>query len=212
MTLPVGPVSGAGAVVEPVGARASTGFDALLDRAAAALGEGASLTVGEFLRVADGTVPSGAVPMGHLVSPPAGAAARSGAWANALPPAGRPWAGAITAAADEAGVDPRLLAAVVWAESGFRPDAVSSAGALGLTQLMPATAELLGVDPTDPGENLAGGARFLAFTLERFGRTDLGLAAYNAGPARVAGGDIPDSTHAYVDRVLDYTRRLGGTP
>lgn len=134
-------------------------------------------------------------------------------WAAALPEAGMPWSGAIGDAAARNGVDPRLLSALVWTESGFRPEAVSEAGARGLAQLMPATAAGLGVDPDDPLQNLDGGARYLRSALDRFGRLDLALAAYNAGPRRVdeAGGvpDIPQ-TRAYVSRVLDRYRLLGG--
>ena len=137
----------------------------------------------------------------------------TGAWADSLPEAGRDWAAAIDKAADNAGVDPRLLAAVVWQESRFEPAAISRSGAIGLTQLMPATAEGLGVDPHDPIQNLDGGARYLAWTIREFGSLDLGLAAYNAGPGTVrnAGGipNIPE-TQAYVPRVLDYYRQLGG--
>lgn len=137
----------------------------------------------------------------------------SGPWANALPAAGQSWAPEIEKAANEAGIEPRLLAAMVWQESGFKPDAVSKSGAIGLAQLMPATAEGLGVDPHDPVENLDGGARYLAWTIREFGSLELGLAAYNAGPGNVrAANGIPDipETQAYVPRVLDYYRRLGG--
>ena len=132
-----------------------------------------------------------------------------------LPASASRWASAIESAAFQAGVDPRLLAAVTWAESGFDPDAVSRAGAIGLTQLMPATAAGLGVDPTDPIQNLEGGARYLAWTIEEFGSVELGLAAYNAGPGAVrAAGGVPDipETRAYVPKVLEYYRLLGGTP
>lgn len=136
-----------------------------------------------------------------------------GDWHLALPAAGRPWAGAIEDAATRNGVDPRLLAALVWGESEFTPDAVSHAGAIGLTQLMPATAAGLGVDPTDPIANLDGGARYLADMLREFGSLELGLAAYNAGPGSVrrAGGipAIPE-TQAYVPKVLGYYQVLGG--
>lgn len=136
-----------------------------------------------------------------------------GDWHMALPAAGRPWAGAIEDAATRNGVDPRLLAALVWGESEFTPDAVSHAGAIGLTQLMPATADGLGVDPTDPIANLNGGARYLADMLREFGSLELGLAAYNAGPGSVrrAGGipSIPE-TQAYVPKVLGYYQVLGG--
>src|SRR5581483_10329814 len=113
-------------------------------------------------------------------SPPPG-----GSWADRLPPAGRRFAGAIEQAANAAGIDPRLLAAVAWTESGFNPGAVSGTGAVGLTQLMPATAAGLGVDAADPYQNLLGGARYLAGQLQRFGRVDHALAAYNAGPTAV---------------------------
>jgi hypothetical protein len=137
----------------------------------------------------------------------------SGPWADALPAAGQSWAPAIEKAANEAGIEPRLLAAMVWQESGFKPEAVSKSGAIGLAQLMPATAEGLGVDPHDPVENLDGGARYLAWTIREFGSLELGLAAYNAGPGNVrAANGIPDipETQDYVPRVLDYYRRLGG--
>lgn len=118
-----------------------------------------------------------------------------------------PYADAIRAAAVGAGIDPLLLAALVRTESGFRPEAVSRAGAMGLTQLMPATARSLGVsDPFDPAANLEGGARYLAGNLRLFGRVDLALAAYQAGKAAVrAAGGIPESptTRAYVARVLE---------
>ena len=135
-------------------------------------------------------------------------------WADALPAAGRPWAGTIDAAATKAGVDPRLLAAITQAESGFNPATLSGAGAVGLTQLMPGTASGLGVDPTDPVANLDGGARYLAGQLESFGRVDLAVAAYNAGPGAVRqAGGVPDypETQAYVRRVLGYYQQLGGT-
>lgn len=134
-------------------------------------------------------------------------------WALGLPARGRRWAGAIEEVAARYGLDPRLLAALVWAESGFDPSVVSPAGAIGLTQLMPATAASLGVDPCDPLQNLEGGARYLRAQLDRFGRLDVALAAYNAGPGRVveAGGipQIPE-TRAYVARVLGLYRQLGG--
>ena len=134
-------------------------------------------------------------------------------WAERLPDGAAEWIPTIERAADEAGLDPRLLAAMVWQESRFDPDAVSRSGAIGLSQLMPATAEGLGVDPHDPIQNLEGGARYLAWTIEEFGSIELGLAAYNAGPGTVRRADgIPDipETQAYVPRVIDYYRQLGG--
>jgi soluble lytic murein transglycosylase-like protein len=128
-------------------------------------------------------------------------------WAAGLPSAGRSWAATIDAVAAAEGLDGRLLAALVWTESNFRPDAVSHAGAYGMSQLMPGTARGLGVDPRDPVQNLTGGARYLASQLDAFGRVDLALAAYNAGPGRVrgAGNAVPNivETQLYVVRVLD---------
>jgi len=135
-------------------------------------------------------------------------------WASGLPAAGRNWAPVVAGAAARNGVDPRLLAAVVWTESNFHPGAISHAGAIGLSQLMPRTAVGLGVDPWDPVQNLLGGSRYLRIQLERFGAVDLALAAYNAGPGRVeaAGWQVPDitETQLYVLRVLDRYARLAG--
>jgi len=110
--------------------------------------------------------------------------------------------------AEEEGVDPDLFIRLVEAESSFRPDVTSTAGAYGLTQLMPGTAAELGVDPSDPIQNLRGGARYLRQQLDRFGDPALALAAYNAGPGRVRQyGGIPpfQETQNYVARILgDY--------
>ena len=148
-----------------------------------------------------------------VINPGVRPTANDGTWIAKLPTAGQAWATEIERAATTAGLDPRLLAAMVWQESGFRPDAVSHSGAIGLAQLMPGTADGLEVDPWDPVQNLDGGARYLAWTIREFGSTELGLAAYNAGPGRVReAGGIPNiaETQAYVPRVLDYYRQLGG--
>lgn len=114
------------------------------------------------------------------------------------------------------GVEASLILAVVMEESGGDPQAVSAKGAEGLMQLMPATAAELGVqDPRSPGDNLAGGAAYLARMLERFaGDLDLALAAYNAGPGNVekAGPGIPDfpETRRYVAAVKARYQALGG--
>lgn len=103
-------------------------------------------------------------------------------------------------------VSPRLIEALVWQESRWKPNAVSSAGALGLTQLMPGTARDLGVDPRDPDANLEGGVRYLRMQLDTFdGNLELALAAYNAGPQRVIdAGGIPRirETEGYVRAIF----------
>lgn len=114
--------------------------------------------------------------------------------------------GLIAQAASRYGLDPRLIHAVVQAESGYNPRAVSRAGARGLMQLMPETWQALGVtDPFDPAQNLNAGARYLRSMLDRFGTLELALAAYNAGPGAVQRhGGIPPyrETQAYVARIL----------
>lgn len=132
-------------------------------------------------------------------------------WAVGLPGAGRRWASAINDAAVRQGLDPILLASVVWVESSFNPRAYSSEGAIGLAQLLPVTAAEVRVDPWRPTQNLTGGARYLKRNLVRFGRTDLALAAYNAGPAAVveAAGVPPiPETVEYIGRVLEAQRVL----
>nr|WP_204263517.1 NlpC/P60 family protein [Geodermatophilus normandii] len=118
--------------------------------------------------------------------------------------AGVPYADLFTAAGARHGVDPALLAGVAKVESGFDFTAVSSAGATGLMQFMPATARGLGVDATDPASAVDGAARYLRQLTDRFGSTDLALAAYNAGPGTVARhGGIPPyaETQSYVRKV-----------
>lgn len=116
------------------------------------------------------------------------------------------WDGLIRTAATKHGVPYPLVRAVVAAESGFNPRATSRAGAQGLMQLMPATAKDLGVtDPFDPAANIEGGTRYLGGLLRTFQDERLALAAYNAGPGRVARlGRVPDfpETRAYIEKVL----------
>jgi len=119
----------------------------------------------------------------------------------------------INALSEKHGLDNKLVNAVVRQESGFRPDAVSSAGAQGLMQLMPATAKALGVTNTfNPVENLDGGMRYLKGLIAQFhGNIPLALAAYNAGPNAVKKyGDVPPykETQQYVRSILgNYLRQ-----
>ena len=108
--------------------------------------------------------------------------------------------------ADGFGLDERLVQAVVMAESGFCPTAVSPKGAVGLGQLMPGTAAALGVNPWDPAQNLWATARYLREQYHTFGSWPLALAAYHAGTGNVvAYGGVPpfDETQDYVRSVLD---------
>ena len=125
------------------------------------------------------------------------------------------WANTAAAAARH-DLEPELLAALVWQESRYCAEAVSSAGAIGLGQLMPATALELGVDPWQPEENLEGAARYLRAQLDAFGTVELALAAYNAGPEAVKRyGGLPPyaETQAYVPAVMtfyeDFKRQRG---
>lgn len=101
----------------------------------------------------------------------------------------------IAKAADKYNLDPALIKSVINRESGFRPTAVSRVGAMGLMQLMPSTAQSMGIDPLDVRENIDGGARYLRAQIDRFGSLESALAAYNAGPGAVARyGGVPPYT------------------
>lgn len=117
----------------------------------------------------------------------------------------------INSCATEFGVDKSLVKAVIHAESGYNPNAVSSKGARGLMQLMPGTAHgLKVVDSFNPSDNIRGGVRYLRFLLDTFkGNVTLALAAYNSGMSRVAkyGGVPPyEETRNYVSKVLNYQK------
>ncbi|HEX7341510.1 MAG TPA: lytic transglycosylase domain-containing protein [Rhodanobacteraceae bacterium] len=126
---------------------------------------------------------------------------------------------AVRKAAKASGVKPAFLRAIIHAESAFNPNALSSKGAQGLMQLMPATASSVGVDDAfNASENIAGGARYLAELLKEFhGNHKLAAAAYNAGPQAVRKyGGVPPyaQTQVYVKRVgilyRRYQKALGG--
>jgi soluble lytic murein transglycosylase-like protein len=113
----------------------------------------------------------------------------------------------ITRRAQEQNLDPKLVRALIQAESGYNVRALSNKGAIGLMQLMPATASLLNVqNPYDADENLRGGTAYLRQLIDRFaGRLELAVAAYNAGPGAVTkhrGVPPYQETREYVRRVL----------
>lgn len=136
--------------------------------------------------------------------------------AKAVPSSGSvlKYASHVEAAAAAHELDEALLHAVITVESGYNPKAVSPKGAVGLMQLMPATAKRLAVaDPYDPQQNIQGGAKYLRQLLNMFdGSVELALAAYNAGEGAVRryGGRIPPyrETLAYVPKVLKFYRLL----
>lgn len=119
----------------------------------------------------------------------------------------------IMAAAKEFNVDPALVAAVAQAESNGRQSAVSGVGALGVMQLMPDTADSLGVDPNNRKDNIRGGAKYLRQMLDTFGGdVRKAVAAYNAGPGAVKQyGGVPPykETQNYVAKILDGTQDSG---
>lgn len=151
--------------------------------------------------------PGGATASGALAT-----AGTLGALGPTAPGVSGPYADLFTAAGTRYGVEPALLSAVAKAESGYRPRAVSGAGALGLMQLMPGTARSLGVDPLQPDQAVDGAARLLSGHLRTYsGRVDLALAAYNAGPGAVNRyGGVPPyaETQTYVQRVTSYWKAL----
>ena len=128
------------------------------------------------------------------------------------------WANDITAASLRFGVPERILRAVMRAESGGLPGITSSAGAMGLMQLMPETwvtmrsRHSLGSNPYEPADNILAGAAFLRELIDRYGAPDF-LAAYNAGPARLddyrlRGRALPDETRRYVAQLAPVAQDL----
>ena len=131
-----------------------------------------------------------------------------GASASPSNASANPYQGMIASTAKQYGLSHELLDAVAWQESRYHAAARSPVGAMGLMQLMPATARSLGVvDASDPAQNLAGGAAYLRIQLNRFDNDlERALAAYNAGPgAVIKHGGIPPyrETRNYVRSILD---------
>jgi soluble lytic murein transglycosylase-like protein len=120
--------------------------------------------------------------------------------------------GAFEAAARDTNLPLALLVSVARVESNLDPAAHSSAGAIGLLQVMPPTAAALRLDPNRPDSNVLAGARYLSLMLRRFGSADLALAAYNAGPTAVerSGGAPSTETLTYVANVNRVWQRLQG--
>jgi soluble lytic murein transglycosylase-like protein len=119
---------------------------------------------------------------------------------------------AFVRAANDTGFQVSMLVAVAQVESRFDSNARSSADARGLFQILPATAASLNLDADTPATNVLAGARYLKILLERYGRTDLALAAYNAGPGAVdaAGGAPWSETQTYVANVEQRWAALAG--
>jgi len=132
---------------------------------------------------------------------------------SALPREHNPFHGIIVQVAGRYEVDPSLIRAIIFAESGYNPRAKSKKGARGLMQLMPSTAKSLGVeDIYDPEENIDGGVRYFRLLLDRFdGDVQLALAAYNAGSRHVRNYEgIPPfkATRRYIKKVLKFHEKF----
>ena len=119
---------------------------------------------------------------------------------------------AFVRAASNTGFQLSMLVAVAEVESRFKPDARSQADARGLLQVLPSTGKLLNLSVDTPSTNVLAGARYLKILLDRYSRTDLALAAYNAGPTAVdrAGGAPGPETLAYVANVQSRWAALKG--
>ena len=119
------------------------------------------------------------------------------------------YAALIAAAAERWGVPPELLAAQINAESGFNPNAVSPAGAIGIAQFMPSTAQSMGVNPRDPASAIDGMAHLMSNYFKKYGSWTDALVAYHDGPGGV--GSPGPAAQKYVDRILGVVgSALGG--
>lgn len=153
-------------------------------------------------RPAPSPAPSPAAP---AAGPTAGTGATDKPASHQPGPAETRYQSLFQAAGKRWNIDPALLAAVAQTESGFNPQAVSSAGAQGLMQFMPGTAAAMGVDPFDPASAVDGAARYLRTSIDQFSSVDAAVASYNAGRGAVKRyGGVPPyrETQNYVDKVL----------
>jgi len=108
----------------------------------------------------------------------------------------------ISAAAAKYGVPPSLALASATLESGLNQAAVGTSGELGVFQLMPGTAQQLGVNPSDLGQNVDGGVRYLSQMYSQFGDWRTALEAYNGGPGNVQRGTVSSAAQSYADAIL----------
>ncbi|HEY3397661.1 MAG TPA: lytic transglycosylase domain-containing protein [Armatimonadota bacterium] len=187
------------------------GLDHLINRVTWIEGRLAALQGPSYAGAAAPAPPEAAAPADETF---AAALRRAGSGAPAgRPAAARAYNDLVQTAAARHGVDPDLVHAVIQAESDYNPRCHSSAGAMGLMQLMPENARDAGLtDPYDPAQNIEGGVQELSGYLRRYhGDVRLSLAAYNAGPGAVHRyGGIPPyrETQAYVPRVLRYLEEI----
>jgi soluble lytic murein transglycosylase-like protein len=187
-----------------------SGESAIAGAASSAYPQSANADFASALQAATGAGASGVADSSAVAGSPALAyrAVQGGAVQGAGGGEAGEYEPLIEQAAARNGLDPAVLHGLIEQESGFDPSATSSAGASGLTQLMPGTASSLGVaNPLDPAESIEGGARYLGQLMTQFGgNTEDALAAYNAGPGAVQQyGGIPPytETQSYVANVLD---------
>jgi soluble lytic murein transglycosylase-like protein len=150
----------------------------------------------------------------EVMKPAAAAAAVAPDAAKPEPPALQDPRALVRDAAIRSGLPPAFVESVAQVESGFRPDAVSPQGAMGVMQLMPETAKTLGADPRDTAQNIDAGTRLLRELLLKYdGDVVKALAAYNAGQGAVdkyQGVPPYNETRWYVKKVVDAYQKAGG--